>query len=191
VFLYRDHPSYSGFSNFFRYKLLMERGGWWVDLGRSVRGEVRFSPRKSCFSSEPVKEGGRVPTTGFLKSPPGSEVMTELWQVCQDKDPSQIYWGEDGSGPAPACRAPVSGWRRACRRVTSSARLNSPSGSDCSTPPRPGRSRSPRERFHLWNEMWRRAGRDKNATYHPDCLYERLKATYGVTAASVAGIVLN
>ncbi len=28
---------------------------------------------------------------------------------------------------------------------------------------------------HLWNEMWRRGGRDKNNQYHPDCLYERLK----------------
>ena len=31
-FLYREHPSYAGFSNFFRYRLLLEKGGWWVDL---------------------------------------------------------------------------------------------------------------------------------------------------------------
>src|SRR5215213_329764 len=31
IFVYRDFPSVSGFSNFFRYKLLLERGGWWVD----------------------------------------------------------------------------------------------------------------------------------------------------------------
>src|SRR5438105_1989553 len=31
IFQYRDHASYAGFSNYFRYKLLLERGGWWVD----------------------------------------------------------------------------------------------------------------------------------------------------------------
>src|SRR4051812_6131780 len=31
IFQYRDHASYAGFANFFRYKLLLERGGWWVD----------------------------------------------------------------------------------------------------------------------------------------------------------------
>ena len=31
IFQYKDRPSYAGFSNFFRYKLLLERGGWWVD----------------------------------------------------------------------------------------------------------------------------------------------------------------
>jgi hypothetical protein len=31
---------------------------------------------------------------------------------------------------------------------------------------------------HLWNEMWRREGRDKDGRYHPDCLYERLKRKY-------------
>src|SRR5215831_9214030 len=31
IFQYKHQASYAGFSNFFRYKLLLERGGWWVD----------------------------------------------------------------------------------------------------------------------------------------------------------------
>ncbi|MGH9824062.1 MAG: glycosyltransferase, partial [Blastocatellia bacterium] len=31
IFQYEQHRSYSAFSNVFRYKLLLERGGWWVD----------------------------------------------------------------------------------------------------------------------------------------------------------------
>src|SRR5690348_5090275 len=31
IFQYRKRPSYAGFANFFRYKLLLDRGGWWVD----------------------------------------------------------------------------------------------------------------------------------------------------------------
>ena len=34
---------------------------------------------------------------------------------------------------------------------------------------------------HLWNEMWRRADRDKDARYDPRCLYERLRARYEVS----------
>jgi len=36
--------------------------------------------------------------------------------------------------------------------------------------------------IHLWNEMWRRADRDKDRSYHPDCLYERLKRRYLCTS---------
>jgi len=32
--------------------------------------------------------------------------------------------------------------------------------------------------IHLWNELWRRDGRDKNGIYPPDCLYQRLKQRY-------------
>jgi len=31
IFQYKRSPSYAGFANFFRYKLLLERGGWWAD----------------------------------------------------------------------------------------------------------------------------------------------------------------
>jgi len=32
--------------------------------------------------------------------------------------------------------------------------------------------------IHLWNEMWRRNGADKDADYDPDCFYEKLKKRY-------------
>ena len=32
IFKYRDYDSYAGFSNHFRYKLLLQNGGWWADL---------------------------------------------------------------------------------------------------------------------------------------------------------------
>jgi hypothetical protein len=32
---------------------------------------------------------------------------------------------------------------------------------------------------HLWNEMWRQNNMDKEATYHPRCYHEQLKARYG------------
>ena len=32
--------------------------------------------------------------------------------------------------------------------------------------------------IHLWNEMWRDSGQDKNAAYDPACFYEQLKKKY-------------
>jgi hypothetical protein len=32
--------------------------------------------------------------------------------------------------------------------------------------------------IHLWNELWRRSGRDKDAVYPDDCLYEQLRRRY-------------
>jgi len=40
--------------------------------------------------------------------------------------------------------------------------------------------------IHLWNEMWRAAGQDKNALYHQTCLYEKLKQEYLPVARAVA-----
>lgn len=31
IFKYRHHDTYAGFANLFRYKLLVEKGGYWVD----------------------------------------------------------------------------------------------------------------------------------------------------------------
>jgi predicted glycosyltransferase involved in capsule biosynthesis len=31
---------------------------------------------------------------------------------------------------------------------------------------------------HLWHEMWRSAGQDKNAHYHPASLYEQLRRRF-------------
>ena len=31
IFKYKEHNSYAGFSNIFRYKLLFDKGGYWVD----------------------------------------------------------------------------------------------------------------------------------------------------------------
>ncbi len=35
---------------------------------------------------------------------------------------------------------------------------------------------------HLWNELWRRAGQDKNRIYPPSSLYEQLKRRYQLQA---------
>lgn len=175
IFQYRERPSYAGFANFFRYKLLLERGGWWVDLDTVCLRPFDF-PGEYVFASE-LSKGLAVVTSCVIKAPAGSELMAYAWGVCQDKDPEHLVWGETGPrlmGEA-VKRFSLERYRQPChvfcpisfpewRRVLE-----------------PGAEVSMDERVyavHLWNEMWRAAGQDRNAQYPADCFYERLKQSY-------------
>jgi mannosyltransferase OCH1-like enzyme len=175
IFQYRDFASYAGFANFFRYKLLLERGGWWVDTDVVCLRPFDFVD-EHVFSTETCR-GEEVVTSGVIKAPAGSPVMAYAWEVCQRKNPSELVWGETGprlmteavgrfslahsKQPFRAfCPLEYSEWHKVLE----------PDFEECFG----------RETYavHLWNEMWREAGQDKNARYHAACLYERLKRKY-------------
>ena len=94
IFKYRKHDSYAGFSNFFRYKLLLERGGWWVDLDLICLKPFRF-PSECVFSSE-IDMGVAKVASCALKAPAGSEIFKYAWQVCETLDPCKLKWGQSG-----------------------------------------------------------------------------------------------
>jgi hypothetical protein len=172
IFFYRDYASPSGFSNFFRYKLLLERGGWWVDTDMFCLAPFAFE-REHVFGSE-LSKGVPFVNCGALKAPRGSAAMAYAWEACNAKDPSTLRWGETGPSlvkevverlgmhdavqpPHVFCPIPFPQWRRI---VDGDDPVELPAGSVA---------------VHLWNEMWRREGFDKDAMYDPRCLYERLK----------------
>ena len=94
IFQYQQRPSYAGFANFFRYKLLLERGGWWADTDLVCLKPFDF-PDEYVFSSE-ISKGQEVINAGVIKAPRGSEAMAYAWAVCETKDPLQLVWGETG-----------------------------------------------------------------------------------------------
>jgi FkbM family methyltransferase len=177
IFKYRDHDSYSGFSNHFRYKLLLEKGGWWVDTDLICVRPFDF-PSEYVFSSQHNHEGeGDLVNVGAIKCPPGSPVIQYAWDVCQSKDPSKLVWGEIGplllaravnelgldtqvQGADVFCPIPWFRWKELIE------------------PDHPAVLRDDTCAVHLWNELWRRGGFDKDEDYDPACLYERLKAKY-------------
>ena len=116
-------------------------------------------------------------TSGIIKAPVGSEAMGHAWEVCRTRDPQQLVWGETGpSLIAEAVRkysleqyaksyqvfCPLGylDWRRVLEPETHPAWA------------------ADSYAIHLWNEMWRGAGQDKNAGYPAGCLYEQLKRRY-------------
>lgn len=175
IFRYKHRKSYAGFSNYFRYKLLLENGGWWVDT--DVVCIKPFTFDTACvFASEGFK--GRVlVSSGIIKVPPGSPVMTYAWQTCRSKNPQDLTWGEIGPRlmdeavrkfaldlfirpPNVFSPIPFKAWGA----VLDPTRIWAFDETTCA--------------IHLWNEMWRQDGQDKNRPYHPDCLYEQLKRRY-------------
>ena len=174
IFQYRDHASYSGFSNFFRYRLLLERGGCWVDTDLVALRPLSFAD-EHVFSSEEAKGIAHV-NAGFIKAPVGSPAMQRAWDVCASKDRAEIRWGETGPAllrsvveelrmeafvqpPEVFCPIPFPRWQSLL---------------DPEVPALPADAAA----IHLWNELWRRGGRDKDAEFDPRCLYEQLKARY-------------
>lgn len=176
IFQYKQYPSYAGFANFFRYKLLLEHGGWWADTDTICLKPFDF-PEDYIFSSE-MSQGLEVVNCGILKAPPGSEVMAYAWGVCQSKNPEHLVWGETGprlmaeavekyslekyKKPHQVfCPLGFWEWRKVLEPEAETSLLDESSHA-----------------IHLWNEMWRDAGQDKNMQYAQNCLYEQLKSRY-------------
>lgn len=175
IFQYKGTKSYAGFANHFRYELLLRRGGWWADTDVVCLKPFALAG-EYAFASEAHK-GGRIANNGIMKAPAASEVLAHLCRVCRAKDPEKLVWGETGpklldetirqfaldehlTAPHVFCPLGYTEWAAA---LDPSARLAF--GEETYA-------------VHLWNEMWRRDGRDKNSRYHADCLYEQLKRAY-------------
>ena len=163
--------SYSAFSNFFRYKLLLDRGGWWVDMDVCCLKPF-FMIQDRVFASERTKNGGRIATTCVIKTPPDDKVMLYCCQSCYRIDKRIVEWGEIGP-------------RLLDRTVNNLYAEVDVLSVDTFCPidwfdtnrffedkPIPDSYA-----IHLWNEMWRRTGKDKDS-YQENTLYGRLRERY-------------
>ena len=177
IFVYRDHNSYSGFSNYFRYKLLLERGGWWVDTDL-VCLRPFHTDDDYVFASERVKSGEDAICAGAIKSPPGSPAMQHAWTTCAGRDPATIKWGETGPRLV-AETVERFGLYDHVRPAKTFCPIRDADWDSIIAPRAPA---LPPDALavHLWNERWLREGRDKDAQYPRGSLYEGLKRRYVV-----------
>lgn len=98
VFTYQrgfGRGSPSAFSNLFRYKLLLERGGWWVDTDvvclRPFDLDADF-----VFASERAVDGRVTAASCVIKSPAGADWLQYCLDAAERRDPSSLEWGEIG-----------------------------------------------------------------------------------------------
>jgi len=178
IFKYKDAASYAGFSTYFRYKLLVDRGGWWVDSDVVCQRPFDFEA-EYVFASEVTSSEAEVTTSAVIKAPADSQLMSFAWEVCLSKDPQKIHWGETGPRLMQEAvtkfqlerfRKPYTTFCPVTHprwRALLEANMNTTLSNDAYA-------------VHLWNELWRRAGQDKNGLYPASCLYEQLKRRYQI-----------
>ena len=94
IFQYYEHASYAGFANFFRYKLLLELGGWYSDTDEVCLRPFEFDT-EYVFSAQGIRTP-RLVNINVMKVPPGSEIMSRAWDACQAMDISTLRWGVSG-----------------------------------------------------------------------------------------------
>jgi len=177
IFQYTEYATYAGFANFFRYKLLLERGGWWVDMDMVCQRPFLVSS-EYVISSE-ILDGGPFPNVGAIKVPPGSPLMEYMWNRCQQYDVAKLKWGE--SGPLLFAQAIEKfSLERFVRRPETFCPIAPPDWESVLKPWVRHRFVETPYAIHFWNELWRRAGRDKDAQYSRWCLYERLQRENGM-----------
>ncbi|HKP73417.1 MAG TPA: glycosyltransferase [Pyrinomonadaceae bacterium] len=175
IFMYKEQKSYSGFSNFFRYKLLLERGGWWVDTDTVCVRPFDFA-EEYVFSTEMFR-GEEVVNSGVIKAPAGSEAMAYAWGYCEAQDVNELRWGQTGPRLTAETVAKFS-LERYRQPHQAFCPVSFPEWETVLQPDAEWTFGETTRAVHLWNEMWRRGGRDKNARYDASCLYEQLKRRF-------------
>lgn len=167
---FRD--TFAAFSDFFRYKLLLDRGGWWTDVDVICLRPFDFA-EDYVFASEHALCRDRV-TTSVIKAPAGAPIMQFAWESCGKKDKDHLSWDEVGPDLLEA----------GVERFSLSA-FAKPALAFCPLlpwhwravlePERKFRFESSTYAIHLWHENWRRANCEVDTEYAPGCLYEQLK----------------
>ena len=163
----------SAVSNLFRYALLFERGGWWVDLdlialkpfefdGEYVLGLVRG-------------KGGRTRVAaGAIRVPPNSELIGRCLEVARATDKHRVRWGEIGPRML----------TRMAQELDLQEAMQPPSvfydieAADFWQLIRPGQPIPDSVAVHLWAQLWRHYGVNPDGRYPATSIYERLIARY-------------
>ena len=176
------HGSMAPFSNRFRYKLLLERGGVWsdADIVALKPLDVLAVPDYFFATEFGPPEGADkrlsvVVASCLFKVPADSEIMRDCLSRSLATDPHSSGWGATGvrllreavarhglvnAAANPQMICPVPYWE--ITRLLSG--IHTLPAEACA--------------IHFYNEILRRNFFDKNASYEPLCLFERLKAHY-------------
>ena len=168
----RGRGSYACFADLFRYKLLQQRGGWWVDADICCLRAFDFAA-PYVF----VAEGDHV-ANGVIKAPAGCELMRRCYEEAVCYNHRRVVWNELGGIFSRAVHdlhlteyvlpsrvfSPIA-FSEIVDHVRGRRRCDIPSDSHA---------------VHLYQEMWRRNRLNKYHEYPADSIYERLRHRVGM-----------
>jgi hypothetical protein len=161
IFYYQQGPgkgSVAAFANLFRYKLLLEKGGWWVDTDMVCLRPIDFA-EPVVFASERYDAGVQT-TCSIMRLPAGHEVARLCYEAARREDRAKLTWGKTGpalldrivreQGLQPFTKAPEVFCPLNCNDWRALLAVKSKTLAQLIT----AESRT----LHLYHEMWRRAG---------------------------------
>lgn len=172
IFTYNlpDHlggNSFSAFSNFFRYKLLYEKGGWWVDTDVYA---LRHLPLNEYVLA---KENENKISSCILKFPPKHKFSKICFEKCKEKNKDNLKWGE--TGPLLVTEV-AKQMKLETFKVQEFFPINYDEIEMFFKPINIPSSYT----IHFWNEMWRRKKIYKNKVYDKKTLYEKLISNFEI-----------
>ena len=175
IFYYSDRKTVSGFANLFRYKLLAEKGGIWVDCDVVCLRPFLFQEDYVFPLERPDQVSNFV-----IKSPAGSPFINSMYELASQLDPETIRFGQ--SGPS------------LINTLVSEFGLNQYAMDYAVFCPIPyysyqdylfsGGMQEKAELLaeahglHLWNEMWRLGGIDKNGEFPKSSIFGAMQLKY-------------
>ena len=190
IFKYKDYDSYAGFADLFRYKLLLEKGGFWVDTDIVCVKPFKFKT-DYLVASENIKIDNKNAvkvTNCVLKAPPNSKIMDYCYHTASKGNPQELSWGETGPDLVhqafikykmidyiahPDVFCPINWWEW-------NQYYQSDIEYQLEEKLRDESSVSSLYAYHFWNEMWRRNNVDKNGNFAKNSIYEKLKKKHGI-----------
>lgn len=201
VFTYKDgwgKGSYAGFADLFRFELLFQKGGWWVDTDVICLKQFDLeSERIICSSYE--GEWGDVPNSCILRLPKGDPILRYMLDEVYKMDFKNCSFGN--IGPTLIQKTivnmqlekivvpyyyfnPIS-WSNVGNLILGKTSTLNKTKEFLRPYFKPGTMRgrkisSSSYSVHFWNEVWKQSSYDKNATYSYFSLFEKLKRLNGV-----------
>ncbi len=181
--VYKDVANtYTSFANWFRYKLLYSKGGWWVDMDVICLKEFDFKD-DYCFTTEVCFDFGIpriIANNAIIKSPPKAEFLHDMIEYMEKVDLPKASWGSFGSRflekvlknyesdkyiqpPHVFC---LINWHQV--DLFFKDNLEFPFD-HCHA-------------VHLWNNIWSKKGIDKNGKYGATSIIEKLKLKYLISS---------
>jgi hypothetical protein len=166
--------SLGAFSDYFRFKMMQETGGYWVDTDIVCIRPFDFKD-PYVFASENTHRGEQEATSGIQKFPKNCDAVKYCVEYCDSfEDKNNIRWGDIGPS---LVRNTIK--KYSLQKYVKDYKIFMPvnwwEANEFFNPNPTFQITPDTYSIHLWNDVWSSNGIDKNGDFHPNSIYEQLK----------------
>lgn len=191
--------SYSAFADLFRFKLLLEKGGWWFDTDIICLKPLQVQEKDLIIATSFEDQWGICANNCVLKASAGHPLLEKLYEEANSADVNEIKFGQTGVHLLQTIVKemkleeyfslytyfnPIS-WRDVGYYILGKKTLKEYMKESVRPYIKPSTMEGKAITddsycVHFWNEVWRQNGWDKNGIYAKDSLFEKLKKKHSI-----------